>query len=403
MQNPQTVFIHIGQPKTGTSAIQTFLKANRQQLGSLGYTYPQHCHHLDQPWKGDVKSVRIAHHVWTDIKSQAAETSTHFILSNEGLGEILFTQPGVARDIISLLGQRPIKIILYLRRQDLHLESYYRQLVRGHKFVTPFAPTAIDRMVYPGYYDYAQHVRSLESQFGRENVILRVYDKNTFVDGNLAKDFCQAMDIPWDDSFIIPPKEDNPSIDARLTKLLLAANASIPEHGGLLREFKELIDCMDTFTFATRENKLLTTKERVAMMQNCSGGNHWIAQRHFGRDELFDTSNLLTMGDPVPLAEQDLYLLMFNLNAAWTKGMGAVPFPLYNKLKVAHLDLRLPATSGAKRNLLSTERSIFRFLTHLTGLLAPRSQMCDSSEKTMMRYIRKNANLVRKKGATLLR
>ena len=36
------VVLHIGAPKTGTSAIQAYLSAHREQLSEAGYRYPRH-------------------------------------------------------------------------------------------------------------------------------------------------------------------------------------------------------------------------------------------------------------------------------------------------------------------------------------------------------------------------
>jgi len=402
MKQQPTIFLHIGQPKTGTSAIQTFLKTNRTLLKKQGFTYPRHCHHLSRLWDDDQTAAREARSAWEAVKD-LVDGPDHLILSNEGLGEILFSRPKSLRDILSYLGNRPVRVVLYLRRQDLHLESYYRQLVRGGSFVTPFGPTAIDAMVHPGYYDYAEQIRSLEGQFGRENIILRIYDRNGFFGGDLATDFCQAVGLEWLDEFTLAPGNENPSIDARLTGLLLAANAAIPSQGGRLREFKELIDSVEEFTFKDRESRLLSSDDRAAMLARFHRGNTWIARRYFNREELFDTANLEALGEPRKLADNDMYLLLFNLNAAWAQGMGAVPFPLYNRLKVAHLTGRMPSASGADRDGLCAEPSIFRVLNRFFGKLCARRNRCGSRERTVMRYIRKNADMVREKGATLLR
>jgi len=402
MTHQPTVFLHIGQPKTGTSALQTFLKTNRLQLKAQGFVYPRHCHHLSGLWDDDPEAVRKARSTWESVERDHVDGPDHIILSNEGLSESLFSRPTALGDILSFLGTRPVKVVLYLRRQDLHLESYYRQLVRGGNFTTPFGPTAIDDMVHPDYYDYNRQLNALENQFGRENIILRIYDRNEFHGGNLAADFCHAVGLEWRDEFVQAPRNENPSIDARLTDMLLAANAAIPDRGGLLREFKELIDCVEEFTFKDREGRLLSPADRIAMVERFSGGNARIARRYFNREELFDTSDLDTLKAPKKLTDNDLYLLMFNLNAAWTQGMGAVPFPLYNRLKVDHLTRKMPTATGAKRNLFSAERSIFRILNRFFGKLCARGKRCGSQERTVMRYIRKNADLTRQKGSPLL-
>ncbi|EAI4813061.1 hypothetical protein BGG33_07840, partial [Campylobacter lari] len=48
--------------------------------------------------------------------------------------------------------------------------------------------------------------------FGKENLIVRLFDKNEFYQGDLLKDFIHSIGLEWDDEFIIPPKQ-NESLD----------------------------------------------------------------------------------------------------------------------------------------------------------------------------------------------
>jgi len=72
---------------------------------------------------------------------------------------------------------------------------------------------------------------------------------------------CRRISLPyderickdWNEQYKLPASNINVSIDARLKDLLLTANASIPETGGQLREFKELIDTVEDSHFLTKE------------------------------------------------------------------------------------------------------------------------------------------------------
>ncbi|MEF2229357.1 MAG: hypothetical protein V3571_00355 [Pseudodesulfovibrio sp.] len=398
----RSIFLHIGQPKTGTSAIQSFLKANRPLLEEGGVVYPHHCHHLSRLWDGAGEKIDASRRAWADLENDIQRSDKDFVISNEGLDKAFVITPESVDTINSRLGVGTIRIVLYLRRQDLHLESYYRQIVRGEPHVAPFAPTVADEMVFPGYYDYAARIRTLETLFGRGNLIIRVYDRNAFHGGCLVRDFCHALGLRWNEAFTLPPPEDNPSMDARLTDLMLKANKRLTKSNGSLREFKELLDCVEAFTFPNRENRLLSATDRIAMMKRYEEGNRWIARRYFQREELFDLTGLDSMGEPETLTEQELYDLLLNLNAAWARGIGAVPLSTYNKLKIAHLEIKTPSTHGIKQRFLHAETLLLKALSHLFIPRLPQDGQRCPTEKSAMRYIRKNAELIREKGSNLL-
>ncbi|EKQ1256967.1 hypothetical protein P4S06_001745 [Campylobacter coli] len=61
--------------------------------------------------------------------------------------------------------------------------------------------------------------------FGKENLIVRLFDKNEFYQGDLLKDFIHSIGLEWDDEFIIPPKQ-NESLDLLGIELLKRTNKS---------------------------------------------------------------------------------------------------------------------------------------------------------------------------------
>ncbi|MCV3554124.1 hypothetical protein L8X50_08235, partial [Campylobacter sp. CNRCH_2013_0898h] len=60
--------------------------------------------------------------------------------------------------------------------------------------------------------------------FGKENLIVRLFDNNEFYQGDLLKDFIHSIDLEWDDEFIIPPKQ-NESLDLLGIELLRRLNS----------------------------------------------------------------------------------------------------------------------------------------------------------------------------------
>lgn len=142
-----TIYLHIGIPKTGTTSLQKFLFFNREKLLKKGCLYPitgtnitsnnepkGYSHNslvrvLSQntSQNGDwVSQCKIWQEFKTEINALKAEK---VIISAE-----FFTGPGIYnQDLIAmtkkLLDDYDVKIVIYLRRQDEFLRSYYCYLI----------------------------------------------------------------------------------------------------------------------------------------------------------------------------------------------------------------------------------------------------------------------------------
>ncbi|EFB0442158.1 hypothetical protein HF828_001672, partial [Campylobacter lari] len=71
--------------------------------------------------------------------------------------------------------------------------------------------------------NYKQTLQWWGEVFGKENLIVRLFDKNEFYQGDLLKDFIHSIGLEWDDEFIIPP-EQNKSLDLLGIELLRRVN-----------------------------------------------------------------------------------------------------------------------------------------------------------------------------------
>ncbi|MFM9268981.1 hypothetical protein ACJ7V3_01790 [Halomonas elongata] len=216
------LYIHAGNHKTGTSSIQRFLYENKDYLHSSGLdAYLRGHPHL----KGDksrgnlfwwfdqrnigIKGAKLKDGFFEDIKEFGFGQDV--IASSECFSWIF--DPEEIYKIKEQLGRAfsEIKIIFYIRRQDLHAISHFQQSTK----------TPVDRRFFVGgprslpfldsklriYLDYNYRIGAWGDVFGDENIILKVYDKNNFLDGSLIKDFMSIFDI-----FV--PEEKEPSTNA---------------------------------------------------------------------------------------------------------------------------------------------------------------------------------------------
>ncbi|EAK4453286.1 hypothetical protein C7L53_08890, partial [Campylobacter coli] len=75
--------------------------------------------------------------------------------------------------------------------------------------------------------NYKQIIQWWQQIFGKENLIVRLFDKSEFYQGDLLKDFVHSIGLKWDNEFVIPPKQ-NESLDLIGVEILRRVNNLLP-------------------------------------------------------------------------------------------------------------------------------------------------------------------------------
>ncbi|MEM7210794.1 MAG: hypothetical protein AAF479_02710 [Pseudomonadota bacterium] len=220
------LILHIGAPRTGTSAIQMTLQANRRALAANGFLYPLSLDRvfiaaMASAWPPDIQQRRIGISGPTAInrlrrKTAAAlqrevnEVRPHtLILSAEQLFDRLDTWR-VRRRLQRWLAPfaKRIEIIVYLRRQDQAIWSRHLNAVRlgrQEAWVTPDRASPL--------YDYERRLRPWLSRFGQEAVTVRPYRRDAFPQNSVQHDFMEfaGIDPAW---LRNPERQNNHSLDS---------------------------------------------------------------------------------------------------------------------------------------------------------------------------------------------
>ena len=208
---PKTIYLHIGTSKTGTSALQYFLLKNRDVLSSKGINYPGHSLDINQfSSSGNAKWIYYSlkrndiSHIRKYIGDIANTTHSSVLLSSELLGELLEEYIVKLKEILTDFNN---KVIIYLRRQDYWLMSAYQQQVKTQS-VTSNIDDWFTGEHKRGRYWYKQ-VRRWARLFGKENLIVRPYEVQQFVGGNIFSDFLNIFGLDLQDGFEVPQKRVN--------------------------------------------------------------------------------------------------------------------------------------------------------------------------------------------------
>ena len=187
------------------------------------------------------------------------------------------------RQLMAELGISEVQFVLYIRRQDQYIDSYYRETVKPD-----FSALDMNGVFEKpkNDFDYYAAVSRLEQVFGEGCVILRRYGPDYLVNGDIRQDFCSALNIPWKSDFDIG-KNKNPSYSYDLTEVKRIANLAPSYNSGVNFLRKDCDQCIPV----TRDHPneaLFSSEDTRRLMALYADGNRILSERFFNGEPLFD-------------------------------------------------------------------------------------------------------------------
>lgn len=217
VDSSKQVYIHVGPPKTGTSAIQSWLNSSIKELKAHGIFYPPHKFDKNGISSGNFEEIvtitEEGNRYFDDEKASA--TLANFAQSS--YSALLLSSEHFFYYLLWFFSRLPkSKFIFYIRHPIPSLESSFHQEVKRHGRTEDFSlPQDL------GFYNLSV-ISRLSRAFGVE-VEYRYYGNETFEGGTLYTDFARCFD-----SFIVPPKSSkrlNTQYSAGALRLMRAANS----------------------------------------------------------------------------------------------------------------------------------------------------------------------------------
>lgn len=218
----KTVYIHIGSPKTGTTSIQQFLTVNAKILLEEGLFYPivgrkytkndlLHIYNDNSNLTNtDSKKNSIAicmngglltrsGYNESDIKKLLKEFSASKADSILFSEEILFIENDNIcnrSNLFKYLSKYEVKVIVYLKRSVEYLCGLWQEELRNKSTI------ALENylQVYP-YAKYLNIVYDLSNKIGKENIIVKSFEKEQWVNNSLIDDFLSIFKIKNSNKF----------------------------------------------------------------------------------------------------------------------------------------------------------------------------------------------------------
>ncbi|MBR1628288.1 MAG: hypothetical protein IJ679_03340, partial [Lachnospiraceae bacterium] len=232
-----TVYLHMGMPKTATTALQRFFLQNTKALNDRGFAYPLMPFHFD-----NVPQARAAHFLtlfrekkkhpeWKEgfeVLKETAKEYENILISDERMWSVQ-RKKGFWKQTKKGFADAGLdwKVIVYLRRQDEQMESHWNQKVKEPKtHMSESFAEYLEMGLYkymPFHYDEA--LDRISQRIGKENIIVRVYEKQQFVGGNIFADFLNALGLGFDADFQMPEYTANVRLPGNAVEIKRMVNA----------------------------------------------------------------------------------------------------------------------------------------------------------------------------------
>lgn len=319
------VIIHIGTTKTGSSALQYYFTIRRDALADNGALYYLPLHRYVH-WHGQSNGDYLLGLAQSkadieqdpfflsnleedskNIKEESAPFDT-IIFSEETLwGKTIFVNGfwSSLKECLTVLcgGNVEIVIIVYLRRQDEWAFSSWRQEAKSRETsrIMQFKEYAFDSTACL-VMDYAKGLKSLEEVFGKNNVIVRPYNRSNFYGGTIYQDFLHYAQITEKTDPSIPRAVVNPSITLEAAEAAMFIRQG-PQSSDFnifeLSSAAKLYSCLYPATLPTYP---LSYADRTKLIELYREGNDYISNAYFGGKALF--SDGFDDYEPMPYNEE---------------------------------------------------------------------------------------------------
>lgn len=233
--NDRQFLLHMGHPKTGTSALQRALRASEKQLAQQGTLYPDanwvrhnhRVHFIDVLQRkqsnlvlklgGSNRAREAAEAGWQRL-SQELESGVfdRVIMSSEGLlGNAQRADRQVLTDRLSRVTNQPIRALAYIREPSRYYLSQLQQRLKGGR-----------GMEMPRAHKWSRSIKFCRQELGFD-LEVRAYDRNKLIKADIVADFWDWAQL---DPALQPQKqlEVNVSLSSEAMAVLLALGLKSP-------------------------------------------------------------------------------------------------------------------------------------------------------------------------------
>lgn len=237
------LWIHMGLPKNGSSAIQVFLAQNIINLKKEDLNYIE-LNDINNAKRGEISSgnavllarslLSKSHEAYFNdnklyelfLKLLKKNNNKKVLLSSEFFAIVPITSMKKIKEDVEKIGFQ-LKLIFYVRRQDQFLMSSYMQRVKRHKYTgypEDFVLENYKNIHFLKYYGYTNEYINL---LGKENIYTNIYELTKEVQEGIVGDFIISI-LGYIPSWVKSIKSINTSPSIMELKFMLINNNYSP-------------------------------------------------------------------------------------------------------------------------------------------------------------------------------
>lgn len=286
-----TLYLHIGLHKTGTSAIQRFLGCNRNLFRKMGIIVPgegvgENLHHNIALQASVITNAETARKKFRNRIEPVASLGENIVLSSEVFSDRSLIHIEVLDEFASYFSK--IRVIVFLRRGDSMIESAYNQMVKR----LPLCTTPLEEKYFDKYYElkYTRKLQPFVRMFGKDSILVRPFEKGQFFGGTIFSEFLYCLDLEAHPSFIFPEDEINQSLtpDAleykRLLNTVCTQKEAWVDFADLIIEYSKQ-EIESHAKGHKHQPPLLSPFQRISLLKQLEADYALIAREFLGRKD----------------------------------------------------------------------------------------------------------------------
>ncbi len=300
----KTLYVHIGTTKTGTTAIQSFCIDNQEVLNRQGYCYPLFPYRYK-----DVSERRNAHFLVADAQDVSGghfregmdqirglfEEYPNVILSDEGIWSATYEQRISMWRALKAEAKEAgfrVKVIVYLRRQDMYLISGWNQMVKsgiGNGAAKPWNDYVND-LLSINKMKYATHLKKIAAFWGAKNITVRRFEPKYFCGGSIYSDFLKTVGLELTDEYHIEQSVHNVRLGGNTHEIQRVLNGMPEMNPAYHSFFRQALLSYADLSGAEYPCEMFSKEEAEAFMQQYEDENRQVSEMYFDGEQLFDMS-----------------------------------------------------------------------------------------------------------------